>query len=112
MEIQGPNFKVIFLKEAREFIQSIPEQPRKKLIDNVRKATYVMEASLFKKLNDEIWEFRTRYNGMQYRLLAFWDKVHKQLVVATHGFVKKTQKTPTNEIERAIRIMNRYYNEN
>jgi phage-related protein len=35
--------------------------------------------------------------------LAFWDKTDSEqtLVLATHGFIKKTQKTPRNEIERA-----------
>lgn len=49
-----------------------------------------MDADLFKKLSDEIWEFRTLYQGLQYRLLAFWDKTdHSEImVIATHGFVK------------------------
>ena len=64
---------------------------------------------LFKKLTDNIWEFRTRYQGMAYRLLAFWDKDMKALVIATHGFIKKKQKTPSNEIKRAEDLMKKYY---
>ena len=43
----------------------------------------------------------------QIRLLAFWNKTEKEetLVVATHGFVKKTQKTPKGEIEKAKKLM-------
>lgn len=47
--------------------------------------------------------------GMAYRLLAFWDKEERSLVVATHGFTKKAQKTPKKEIERAEAIMRWYY---
>lgn len=32
------------------------------------------DPELFKKLTDEIWEFRTLYQGLQYLILAFWDK--------------------------------------
>ena len=65
---------------------------------------------LFKKLdNSEIWEFRTLYNGTAYRLFAFWDTETHTLVVATHGIVKKTQKTPKKEIAKAEAIMKRYF---
>lgn len=65
---------------------------------------------LFKKLeNSEIWEFRTLYNGIAYRLFAFWDTDTQTLVVATHGIIKKTQKTPKKEIARAETIMKQYF---
>ncbi|MFD1003127.1 hypothetical protein ACFQ21_27625 [Ohtaekwangia kribbensis] len=32
-----------------------------------------LNIKFFKKLKDDIWEFRTEYRGVQYRLLAFWD---------------------------------------
>lgn len=58
-------------------------------------------------------QFRTLYNKKQYRLFAFWDKTDKKvtIVVCTHGIVKKTQKTPKKEIERATELMNKYFNE-
>ena len=65
---------------------------------------------LFKKLeNSEIWEFRTLYNGIAYRLFAFWDTDTQTLVVATHGIIKKTQKTPKKEIAQAETIMKQYF---
>lgn len=69
-----------------------------------------MDQELFKKLNDNIWEFRTRFMGITYRLLAFWDRDTGNLVIATNGFVKKTQKTPEKEIARAETLRNEYYN--
>lgn len=69
-----------------------------------------MDAKLFKKLKGtEIWEFRTEYEGNAYRLLSFWDTRRKALIVATHGFVKKSQKTPWKEIEHAERIRAEYF---
>lgn len=72
-------------------------------------AQHENDPELFKKLNESIWEFRTRFNGMAYRLFAFWDKDIRAMVVATHGLVKKTQKTPPGEIRKAEAIMKAYY---
>lgn len=69
-----------------------------------------IDKELFKKLeNSEIWEFRTLFNGVCYRLFAFWDTETETLVVATHGIVKKTQKTPQKEIEKAEAIRKEYF---
>ncbi|MDE5586103.1 MAG: type II toxin-antitoxin system RelE/ParE family toxin [Muribaculaceae bacterium] len=62
-----------------------------------------------KKLTSDIWEFRTRHQGMTYRLLAFWDNEEGRLIVATHGFIKKTQRTPENEIDRAEALRREYF---
>ena len=77
----------------------------------MKKSQFVRDDELFKKLNDFIWEFRTLYNNKSYRLFAFWDNTEEQrvLVVATHGILKKTQKTPPKEIEKAEEIRRQYF---
>ena len=104
-------FEVDFLQDVIEFFESIEEKARDKIIFNVHKARKSNDPKLFKKLTDEIWEFRTQYNKKQYRLFAFWDKTKrtKTLVVATHGIIKKTQKTPTKEILKAKELMKKYF---
>ncbi len=84
-----------------------------KILYNIdRVSSGEVNAELFKKLeNSEIWEFRTLYNGIAYRLFAFWDNTGKTLIVATHGIIKKTQKTPTKEIAKAESIRKGYFNE-
>ncbi len=68
-------------------------------------------AELFKKLDDtNIWEFRTLYNKIKYRLFAFWDTQSGTMVIATHGIIKKTQKTPQKEIAKAERLRQEYFN--
>lgn len=106
-------FKVILSKEADDFLSKLESKIKDKIIYNIRKSTYIMDPELFKKLDDtDIWEFRTHYNRIQYRLFAFWDKTSgvDTLVIATHGFVKKTQKTPQKEIMRAEEIRKMYFN--
>lgn len=104
-------FRLALLEEAKRFLQSLPPQAYKKILYNIdRVAGGERNKELFKKLeNSEIWEFRTLYNGIAYRLFAFWDTDMNTLVVATHGIIKKTQKTPKKEIARAEAIMKQYF---
>ena len=106
-----PRFDVIMLQEEDDFLASLDTKVRNKIIYNARKSSFVLDNELFKKLEgSDIWEFRTLYNGICYRLLAFWDTEANSLVLATHGFIKKTNKTPKNEIERAETIRKEYFN--
>ena len=69
-------FDVDFLQEAMDFLESIEEKARRKIIYNLHKARKYNDLELLKKLNDNIWEFRTLYsaskkthNNQQPRLL-------------------------------------------
>ena len=64
-------FKVELLDEVDDFLNGLNEKARKKIIYNMRKAQVVSDSELFKKLNDNVWEFRTLYNKTCYRLFAF-----------------------------------------
>ena len=105
-------FKVIMSSEADAFLDTLRQDVKDKIIYNVDKvANGYMDKDLFKKLDDtDIWEFRTLYKGIQYRLLAFWDTDAETLVIATHGFVTKTQKTPRKEINKAEAVRILYFN--
>ena len=81
-----------------EFLDSLPDKDAQKvtwvlsLIEDLEK----VPASYFKKLvGTEIWECRAG----RYRVLCFIEG--KSVIVLTHGFMKKSQKTPKAEIERA-----------
>jgi phage-related protein len=105
-------FDVDLLPKATEFLEDLDEKTRGKVYYNMKKSQFVRDDELFKKLNDFIWEFRTLYNNKSYRLFAFWDNTEEQrgLVVATQGILKKTQKTPPKEIEKAEEIRRQYLN--
>ncbi len=105
-------FKIIYSEEAMTFLKSLPAKASKKIAYNISKSMMIIDNELFKKLEGtEIWEFRTLYNGFKYRLLAFWDTEENTLVIATHGFIKKTQKTPAREIAKAELMRKEYFNE-
>ncbi len=104
-------FRVDFLEEAKEFLNDQSEKTRKKILYNIWKARSVNDNELFKKLQDEIWEFRTKYSGAYYRLFAFWDKADNidTVVIATHGLIKKADKTSKSEIDHAEKLRDRYF---
>lgn len=104
-------FDVIFLTEAREFLLELDEKSRDKIIFNIDKSKIKNDNELFKKLKGEIWEFRTLYNKTYFRIFAFWDKTEKTktLVLASHGIIKKTGKTPEKEIEKAESLRLKYF---
>lgn len=104
-------FEIIFLEEAMSFLRSLENKHYKKILYNLGKAQVENDSELFKKLTDDIWEFRTLYQGSQYRLLAFWDKTSEKqsLVITTHGFVKKRSDVPKNEIQKAIQLRINYF---
>ena len=87
-------FRVDFLDEAKEFLDGLDEKARDKIVYN-------------------IWKFRTKFNKTYYRLFAFWDKTDKidTVVISTHGLVKKVDKIPKSEIDRAEKLRTKYFNE-
>ena len=109
--MQVPKFNVEFLEDAAAFLDSLDEKTKDKIIYNITKARYSSDKDLFKKLNNEIWEFRTLFNKTHYRLFAFWDKSEQTntVVISTHGLIKKTDKIPQGDLDRAERLRNLYY---
>lgn len=105
-----PNFDIELLPEATEFLENLDDKTREKIYYNIKKSQFVNDTELFKKLNEHIWEFRTLYKSKAYRMFSFWDKLNgkETLVVATHGILKKTQKTPPKEIKKAEEIRMQY----
>ncbi len=100
---------VIFYRTAdgkcpvQEFLDSLPGKAAQKvtwvlkLIEDLE----IVPSTYFKKLvsTEEIWECRIQLGSNAYRMFCFFDG--HSVVVLTHGMVKKTQKTPQREIERA-----------
>lgn len=106
-----PKFRTAFLEEAINFLEEIDDKAQEKIIYNIDKAQQANDPELFKKLTNNIWEFRTKYGNLQYRLLAFWDKREKldTLVVCSHGIIKKTDKVPSKEIDKAEKLRTQYF---
>lgn len=104
-------FETRFMEEANQFIAELDPKTIRKIFYNIDLAEQTNDPKLFKKLKNNIWELRTKFAGLQIRLLAFWDKSDNKetLVIATHGFIKKVDKVPANEIDRAEKLRDKYF---
>lgn len=81
--------KIIWTFELIEDMQRVPE-------------TYLKHI----ENTDGLFEIRVQQGSDIFRIFCFFD--HGQLVVLINGFQKKTQKTPKQEIERALNIKEEY----
>jgi phage-related protein len=84
------------------FLEALPGKTAQKIIWVLGLVEELdrVPAQYFCKLSgtEDIWEFRVKLGTNIYRILAFLDG---NQVVLSHGFIKKTQKTPMQEIDRA-----------
>jgi len=89
-----------------EFLDSLPAKVAQKVAWALKLVQELdpVPAQYMKKLTatDEIWECRTSFGGNTFRILGFFHG--RDRLVLTHGFVKKTQKTPPQEIAEAQRL--------
>ena len=60
-----------------------------------------------KFIRDGVYEFRSNYGNTEFRVFFIYDG--NTIVVLFNAFKKKTQKTPDNEIEKALKLKNEYY---
>ena len=95
-----------------EFYQLQNEKVREKIkyvIELIKQVEKVPEKFL-KHITgtNGLYEIRIEYQSNIYRIFCCFDK--GKLVVLFNGCQKKTQKTPTNEIEKALRLMEEYFN--
>ena len=58
-------------------------------------------------IKDGLYELRIEYNSNIYRVFFIFDD--DSIVVLFNGFQKKTQKTPPDEIKKALKIKKEYY---
>lgn len=61
-------FQTRFLVEADKFIAGLDSKTVKKIFYNIDLAELTNDPGIFKKLQNDIWEFRTKYAGLQIRL--------------------------------------------
>ncbi len=109
----GKPIEIILLPEAEEFVDNIEISAIKKLFYAIRKTKMRVFGDWFEKLKSskDIFEFRVKDSNKFFRLFAFWDSTGETetLIVCTHGLIKKSNKTPKKEIEKAQMIKEKYF---
>ena len=91
------------------FIKTLDDKVLRKIdyILQLLKIRERLSTKFVKVIKDGLFELRIEYEGNIYRVFFIFDE--GQVVVLFNGFQKKTQKTPKNEIDKALKIMEAYY---
>ena len=92
-----------------EFISILTEKERIKVdyLLTLLRSQDRLPVKFIKLIRESVYKLRIEYNSNIYRIFFIFD--NDKIVVLFNGFQKKTQKTPQNEIEKAIKIKNEYY---
>lgn len=106
--------EVIFYKSYfRDFYKELKEDVKKKIVWTIRLIETIQRVPkdyLAHMTGTEgLYEIRVKVGSDIFRIFCFFDKGN--LVVLANGFQKKTQKTPKNEIEKALKIKIEYEKE-
>ena len=97
--------QIVITAQAQEFImaQPLPVINRFMSLIKVVETDGRLGMPDAKKIDDVLFEMRVKSEGNQYR--AFYCYAINDIVYILNGFVKKTQKTPVQEIRKAKKIM-------
>ena len=106
------NREIIFYKNHFiEFYQKQDEKVKDKIkyvLELIKQVEKVPKKFLQHLTGIEgLYEIRIEYQSNIYRIFCCFDKGN--LVVLFNGFQKKTQKTPNNELEKALKLKNEYF---
>ncbi|MDQ3200373.1 MAG: type II toxin-antitoxin system RelE/ParE family toxin, partial [Verrucomicrobiota bacterium] len=97
-------------KPAEEFLADLEPAARAKVVRSLEmlRTIPIVPAKFWSKLSDQkLWEVRAEYAGNIYRILATTAKGNR--VILLHGFQKKSQKTPRQDMEIAQQRQKRYF---
>ncbi len=96
-----------------DFFKSQPASVQKKITQILVWISTIdrLPVSIFKTIKtvQGLFEIRIESGGNIFRVFCCFDE--GELVILFNGFQKKTQKTPSNEIEKATKLMKEYFNE-
>lgn len=90
------------------FYQSLELGARRKVayVLDLLKTEVRLSEKFVKFIKDGLYELRAEYNGNIYRVFFIFD--NGNIVVLFNGFQKKSQKTPSDEIKRALKLKEEY----
>ena len=106
-----PILDVVFYKTeagnepVREWLKSLPRDDRRAIGEDIKTAQFgwPLGMPLIRKMERGLWEVRSKTSTGIARVFF---TVMDDLMVLLHGFVKKSQKTPQNELDTARRRLN------
>ena len=96
-----------------DFVKSLPDKVQDKIVKTIQyvETLQIVPEKYLKHIEDTqgLYEIRVKFASDIIRVFCFFDG--EKMVILLSGFKKKTQKTPKKEIDRALRLMQEYFNE-
>jgi len=107
-----PILRVVFFRSSsgdepvREWLKGLDREDRKVIGEDIKLVQFrwPLGMPLVRKLETDLWEVRSRLNGGQIARVCFTVRAGEMALL--HGFIKKSQKTPLQELELARRRKN------
>lgn len=92
-----------------DFLQKLSRQEKEKFLRalDLLATEDKIPHHYIKFIRDGVYEFRSNYGNTEFRVFFIYDG--DTIVVLFNAFKKKTQKTPDNEIKKAIKLKEEYY---
>ncbi len=102
-----PILQVVFFRtpsgreSVRDWLREMEKNDRKVIGEDIKLVQFrwPLGMPLVRKLEADLWEVRTRLSGGRVARVLF--TVHATEMALLHGFIKKSQKTPTNDLQLA-----------
>lgn len=85
---------------VRDWLQSLSQEDKKQIGEDIKTVQFgwPLGLPLIRKLDSDLWEVRSRLSNRIARIIF---TVESSYMVLLHGFIKKSQKTPQNELRLA-----------
>ena len=106
---QGKPTHVVFYRQSsgripiQEWLHELPEKHRVKCLDRIedlRNLGFRLRPPNARKLTVDIYELRTRFSKIRYRIFYFWHD--NTVAVLSHGIAKKTGAVPQRDLQLAL----------
>ena len=87
---------------VRDWLRQLPQDDRRAIGQDMERVQHRWPVGmpLARSLGKGLWEVRTQLGSRRIARVIFC--FHEQELVALHGFIKKSQKTPQGELELAL----------
>jgi len=105
--------KVVFYRTeggnepVREWLKDLPRDDKRQIGEDIKTAQlgWPLGMPLIRKIDKDLWEVRTRLADGITRVFF---TVDGEYMILLHGFVKKSHKTPQNELQTALSRLGNY----